>query len=297
MNRKALNLCLTIPTVLLGLVLMVGVLTSVNLVRIAKESIAHSRRYVIRYLEYRDTQPVSPKELNLTTPISPTEVIREMLGQVDRDRALNDLRRLTGEEPICVSAGCYTITNRLTGGEGLGWAMDYLYENLAALGYSVESQGWSRSGYTDQNLIARKAGVLTPTEEIYLVAHVDGVKPSQERYPAADDNASSVVNGLELARIFSKHLFGRTLILFFSTGEEQGTLGVKDYLARLSPDGLSAIKYVINRDMTGYDANGDRVMELVHGDHPPTVALAQVMSQTIDTFQLDLDQRIIVGCP
>ena len=219
-----------------------------------------------------------------------------MLGQVDPQRALNDLRRLTGEEPICVSAGCYTITDRLTGGEGLDWAMDYLDENLVALGYSAEFQEWPWSGSTERNLIARKAGVLTPTEEIYLVAHVDGVKGSEEPYPAADDNASSVVNGLELARVFSNRSFDRTLVLFFSTGEEQGTLGVKDYLAQLSPSELSAIQYVINCDMTGYDANGDRVMELVHGDHPPSLALAQVMSETIAAYQLDLDQRMIVGC-
>jgi Zn-dependent M28 family amino/carboxypeptidase len=123
------------------------------------------------------------------------------------------------------------------------------------------------------------------------------VKPSEDRYPAADDNASSVVNGLELARVFSSRSFGRTIVLFFSTGEEQGARGVREYLAQLSPDELAAIKYVINRDVTGYDANGDEVMELVHGGHPPSQALAQVMSATIDAYELNLDQRMIVGCP
>jgi hypothetical protein len=290
MNRKTLNLCLTIPAILLGLVFLVGALTSVNLVQISKHDL-------VRYVKYWDAPPVSPEELNLAAQIPPTEVVWEMLGQVNRDRALSDLRQLTGEEPLCVSTGCYSITNRLTGSEGLDWAMDYVYENLIVLHYSVEFQDWSRSGYADQNLIARKAGVLTPTEEVYLVAHVDGVEESEEPYPAADDNASSVVNGLELARVFSNRSFGRTVVLFFSTGEEQSSLGVKDYLDQLSPSELSAIKYVVNRDMTGYDANGDGVMELVHGDHPPSLALAQVMSETIDAYQLDLDQRMIVGCP
>lgn len=298
MNRKALNLYLATPAILLGLVLLVGAFTPVNLVQISKRYLVHSKHYLASYLEYRDAQLVSPKELNLATPISPTQVVWEMIGQVDRDRALNDLRQLTGEEPICVSTGCYTITHRHTGSEGLDWAMDYLYENLITLDYTVEFWDWSRSGYADRNLIARKTGVLTPTEEIYLVAHVDGVSGSGDRYPAADDNASCVVNGLELARVFSNRFFGRTLVLFFSTGEEQsGSLGVEDYLNRLSPNELSAITYAINCDMTGYDANGDGLMNLAHGDHPPTVALAQVMSETIDAYQLNLDQQVVPGCP
>lgn len=297
MNRKALNLCLTIPATLLGLVLLVGALTSVNPVQISKRYLVRSEHYLARHLKKWNAQPVSPEELSLATPISPTEVIWEMLGQVDRDRALSDLRQLTGEEPICVSTGCYTITHRFTGSEGLDWAKEYLDENLSTLGYSVEFRDWSRSEYADQDLIVRKVGVLTPTEEIYLVAHVDGVKGSEDRYPAADDNASCVVNGLELARVFSHRSFGRTVVLFFSTGEEQGALGAQDYLDQLSVNELSAIKYAINCDMTGYDANGDGLMNLAHGDHPPTVALAQVMSETIDAYQLNLDQRVVPGCP
>ena len=189
-----------------------------------------------------------------------------------------------------------TITNRLTGSEGLDWAKDYLYEDLVSLGYSVEIRDWSWSGYADQNLIARKLGVFTPTEEIYFVAHLDGVKESEERYPAADDNASGVVDGLELARIFSSFSFARTVVLLFSTGEEQGTIGVQRYLDQLSPEELSSIKYVINVDMIGYDGNGDGVMELWHGGHSPSLALAQMMSEIIDAYQLDLDQRFVVGC-
>jgi hypothetical protein len=297
MKWKALSLYLAIPAILIGLFLLLSALTSVDPGRIAKNYLVRPKQYLVRYLAYRTAPPLTPQELNLTAAITPTSVVWEMLEQVDRDRALNDLRQLTGEEPICVSTGCYTITDRLTGTEGLDWAMDYLYENLVTLGYSVEFRYWSRSGYADQNLIARKMGVLTPTEEIYLVAHVDGVRKSEERYPAADDNASGVVSGLEMARIFSNHFFGRTVVLFFSTGEEQGALWVKDYLDNLSPYELGAIKYVVNYDTIGYDANGDGVMELAHEDHPPSLALAQVISETIDAYQLDLDQRIIAGCP
>jgi hypothetical protein len=293
MRRRLLALLFIISVVVAGSVLLVGQVPGGRLMSIAKDYLRRSRYYVEGFLQTGEVLPSSAEDLHLTTAISPNETILEMLADVDGDRAQVDLRRLTGEEPLCIASGCYTLTHRLTGSEELHWAMDYLYENLESLGYAVEFSEWS----SDRNLLATKTGVLTPTEEIYLVAHVDGVKPSENRYPAADDNASSVVNGLELARVLSHRSFGRTIVLFFSTGEEQGARGVREYLAQLSPGELDAIKYVINRDVTGYDANGDTVMELVHGGHPPTYALAQVVSAVIDAYELNLDQRLIVGCP
>jgi hypothetical protein len=86
--------------------------------------------------------------------------------------------------------------------------MDYSYKKLASLGYSVEFRDWSREGRADRYLIARKPGVLAPTEEVLLVAHVDGVKrDAKERSPAADDNASGAVDLLQMRRVFSTFSF------------------------------------------------------------------------------------------
>jgi len=233
----------------------------------------------------------------LETEIMPIDLVWDMLEQVNQDRALNDLRYLTGEEPICLDAACYTIKDRHTGSEGLDWAQDYLYENLVEQGYTVEIYDWSSSGHTDENLIAWKQGVIKPTEEVYIVSHLDGISSSETYFPSADDNASSVVNGLELSRILSKYEFERTLVLFFSTGEEQGTLGVKAYLDQLTSEELEKIKFVVNRDMTGYDGNDDGVMELFHGDHPPSITLTQMIGEIIAAYQLDLVPKIVSGCP
>lgn len=225
------------------------------------------------------------------------DIVWEMLAQVDADRALQDLRRLSGDQQICLGANCYTIQNRLTGSVGLEWAQDYLYETLVALGYTVEVLDWARSGYTDQNIVARNVGLSRPDEEIYFIAHVDGAGSASTVYPAADDNASSVANSLELARILSGYEFERTFVLLLTSGEEQGIAGASEYLEQLSAEELEGIVYAVNRDMTGYDGNGDRVMELFHGDHPPSVTLTQTLSQIIDLYQLDLDARIVAGCP
>jgi hypothetical protein len=277
MNRRTLILC---STILLALLLGAGLTSACQ-----------------EQTDYRDMQPVSIQELSQTTVISPTDVVWEMLGQVNQDRALSDLRRLTGEESICVGTDCYTVTNRLTGSEGLHRATDYVFNSLVSLGYSVSFRDWSRSGRSDRNVIARKPGVYAPAEEIYFVAHVDGVMPgADERFPAADDDASGVVDNLELARILSSHTFSRTVVLLFTTGEEQGRLGARSYLDQLSPPELGSIKYAVDVDMVGYDGNRDGVMELWHGGHAPSMAVTQMMSETIRAYQLDLAPRFVVGC-
>jgi hypothetical protein len=108
------------------------------------------------------SQPTSTSEPILPIEIRPKDVVWEMLDRVNHERVLTDLRQLTGEEPICTENGCYTITGRETGSEGLQWAKDYVYETLVSLRYAVEIMGWSRDGYTDQNIIARKRGLVYP---------------------------------------------------------------------------------------------------------------------------------------
>jgi hypothetical protein len=244
--------------------------------------------------ELKPTQEqVLPLSLNATfIPADSTDLVWEMIGKVNIDRALIDLKKITGEEPLCIDDDCHTINNRTTGSEELSWAKDYFHHEFDRLGYATELQGWSRSGYTDQNLIAKRLGVVYPEEEIYLVAHLDGVGGS----PAADDNASGAVDLLELARVLSDYSFSRTVVLLISTGEEQGTLGVQSYLGQLSQSELSAIKNVVNIDMIGYDANQDQVMELWHGGHSPSLVLTQTMSDTIKAYEIGLSPKFVIGC-
>ncbi len=251
-------------------------------------------------ISIQPTEVPSTPALNIFDQATETplkDVVREMLKQVNKDRALTDLRTLTGEQPICNDNGCYTISNRLTSSIGLQKVKNYIINGLVKLGYSVEEHNWSRSGYADQNLIVKKMGVSIPDEEVYFVAHMDGEKKGLgKNFPAANDDASGVVDLLELARIISSHSFSRTLVLFFPTGEEQGSLGVIDYLKRITPEELSSIKYVVDVDMVGYDANGDSVMELWYGDDAPSLVLVEMMSETIKANQIDLAPRFTVGC-
>ncbi|MCE5257567.1 MAG: M28 family peptidase [Chloroflexi bacterium] len=226
----------------------------------------------------------------------PSDIVWEALASINRDRALTDLRRVTGGEPICGSSDCYTVTNRPTGSEGLGRVKAYVETQLADLGYSVVRNNWSAEGYSDQNVIATKLGSVLPDEQIYLVAHLDGAGNTGGIYPAADDDASGAVDLIETARILSGYTFSRTLVLFFSTGEEQGSLGVNSYLSKLSAAEISKIKYVVDLDMIGYDANADGVMQLFHGDHAPSKALATSFKDIILHYGVNLVPDVTVGC-
>jgi hypothetical protein len=229
--------------------------------------------------------------------LSSVEIIREILGKVSIDRAINDLNLLTGEKPICNGEECYTIRNRLTGSEGLMWAKRYVYDELVSLSYSVEIQNWSTSKWSDQNIIARKPGATHPEEEVFFVAHLDGAGSNGVfRYPAADDNASGVVDILELARVLEDYSLDRTVVLLISTGEEQGTLGVQSYLSGLSLKDISGIKYVINIDMIGYDTNQDAAIEIWHANHSPSINLANMVIETIENYSINLEPRLVVGC-
>jgi hypothetical protein len=261
------------PTILIALILGIGF-----------------RKDYQKLSEYGIFQPVNTNDQIRTTIISPIEAVWAMIGQINQERVLTDLRRLTGEEQICLVYGCYTINNRLTGSQGLQWAKDYIYEQLVSLGYSVELQNWSSNGNADQNLIIRKSGMVSPGEEIYFVAHIDGVNNS----PAADDNASGVVSLLELARILRSRAISSTVVLLFSTGEEQGALGVQSYVDQLTPEELAAIKDVVDVDMLGYDANNDGVMELFNGNQP--VDFVQLLTDIISTYQINLIPQIVSDC-
>jgi acetylornithine deacetylase/succinyl-diaminopimelate desuccinylase-like protein len=237
------------------------------------------------------SRPTSTSEPTLPIEIRPKDVVWEMLERVDQERILKDLRRLTGEEPICTENGCYTITGRETGSEGLRWAKDYVNETLVSLGYEVEIMNWSRDGYKDQNIITRKRGLVYPDEEIYFIAHLDGYLDNN---PAADDDASGAVSLLELARILSGRSLSRTVVIFFSTGEEHGSLGSRSYVNQISKRQLNAIKYLVSIEMLGYDSNNDGKMELWTGDD--SLDFVEKLSKIIYAYDISLVPVVFTDC-
>jgi len=89
-------------------------------------------------------------------------------------------------------------------------------------------------------------------EYVVISAHYDHL-PSKNGavYPGANDNASGVSLLLELAGHFSNNRPKRSLIFAAFSGEEDGRMGSRDFVAKLSPTGLAAINAVINLDTVG----------------------------------------------
>lgn len=216
--------------------------------------------------------------------------IQEMIDEVNLERVLSDLRVLAGEEPLCTSHGCNTITGRETGTEELQWVKDYVSETLINLHYSVEVLDWNSEGYSDQNILAHKQGRLYPEEEIYFIAHMDGYLVNN---PAADDDGSGVVSLLELARTLSSRQISRSITLFFSTGEEHGALGASEFVENY-PDRINNINYLVSVEMLGFDSNNDGVMELWNGSDP--LDFTQLLSNVIFDYGINLSPELVSGC-
>ncbi len=241
-----------------------------------------------RSTSYRVFLPLAQK--NKPASVEPIPIIQEMIDQVNQERMLTDLRRLTGVEPICTQDGCTTLAERFTGSEDLQWAKDYVFETLLNLGYPVERLAWSSGSYSDENILAHKQGFLFPNEEIYFIAHLDGYPHNG---PAADDDATGVVVLLELARILANHTFNRSVTLFFSTGEEESVLGAHRFVADY-PERLASIKYLVSVEMLGYDSNNDGVMELWSGDE--NTEFQEMLSQIIAAYPISLIPQVVTSC-
>lgn len=236
-------------------------------------------------------QPGQPV-LQLSQPeaVIPDPFVQELIDEVNQERILTDLRRLTGEEPICISSQCKTIQGRETGTQDLAWAEEYVKGILLNLNYPVEVLNWARDSYHDKNILAHKTGLLYPEEEIYFVAHLDGKLSNN---PAADDDASGVVALLELARILSHHVLSRSVTLFFSTGEEHGALGASQFVADY-PERISSIKYLITLEMFGYDSNGDGKMEFWSPEQ--NTDFQKLLSDVITAYPIGLVPEVVPGC-
>ena len=137
---------------------------------------------------------------------------------------------------------------------------DAIYDELQGVGLNPTNDFFSYVDTTNIttvnvcNVIAVKEGVQNPNNEIYVVgSHYD----SREN-PGADDNATGVGCQLEMARIFSKYHFAKTIVFALFDSEERweyGTgkhrLGSLRYVTQHASDN---IKGMISVDMIGWQA-------------------------------------------
>ncbi len=244
-------------------------------------------------------RPVASSFYPLAAPsedIAADPAIRAMMNQVTTANLTAYVAGLSGEQPIQVGGGSYTLSNRNTdGGTPIRKATQYAYERLAADGLEVSYQVWDGSGYP--NVIGEQRGSGQPSRVYLLTAHIDDRAESPEDLdsiaPGADDNASGTAAVLAIADILSHYRFTYTLRYVLFTGEEQGLAGSGAYaclLRSLEED----VAGVVNLDMIAYEGDGDPVMELLtRPGNAADLAIADLFRDVISAYGLDLSPSII----
>lgn len=120
-------------------------------------------------------------------------------------------------------------------------ARSYLVEQLQQTGWQTELQPFQGG----VNVVARRSP-RPPQGAILLTAHYDTVAGS----PGADDNASAVAAGLEIARLLGQQNPLRPLEIAFFDREEAGMVGSMAYTAE--ERNLTNLAGVVNLEMLGY---------------------------------------------
>ena len=236
---------------------------------------------------------VAPAEDALAQPaallaITPDPLIQGMINAVNTTTVYNYDAQLSGAQPVTLSDGSYTITSRYTNsGTPIQKARQFVGEHMAGLGYTVENHAWSKSGYSNVNVVGQRTGTANPGDIYIIGAHLDDM-PSSGAAPGADDNASGSVATLIAADIMSQYEWGCTLRFAFWTGEEQGLLGSSVYAARSKTTG-ETVKGYLNLDMVAYNAVAPRELNLFwKSTVPASQNIADLFVDVVSAYGLDL---------
>jgi hypothetical protein len=221
--------------------------------------------------------------------VQPDPFVQVLIDRVSQD-ALKQLdRQLAGVDPVWVNNNWYTITSRHTySGTPIRKAAHFVGEFMADRGLDVEYQVWYND--SNPNVIGQITGLTDPGDIFIIGGHLDDVLGT----PGADDNASGSAAAMLAADLLSQYRWNCTLRFAFWTGEEQGYYGSAAYAWRSYNYGENIIGY-LNLDMIAYNSAGTSPgIDLVYHPYMPyTQQLAQLMSNVIDAYNLDLVPQLV----
>lgn len=156
----------------------------------------------------------------------------------------------------------YSISSHFT--DAVKWATD----QLNSFGYITRVDEINVGSGKSYNVIADLSGHSNGMKDIVIIcAHLDSINNDegpQSEAPGADDNASGSAGLLEIARILATQNSRHDLRLILFGGEEEGLIGSKHYVNRLSSSDRSRIRAVINMDMIA-TLNTDTATVLLEG--------------------------------
>lgn len=163
--------------------------------------------------------------------------------------------RLAGAMPIAPGV---TLPDRATAANRAA-TRDYLIEQLDTLGLGGQSHTYSETG---TNVYAALPATIDTERTLVVGAHFDSVPNS----PGANDNATGVAMVLALGRwLQTLPCRDVNVLLVLFDEEEIGLVGSNAYAAWLVTQPLDVLA-VHTIDQMGWDADGDRALELERAD-------------------------------
>lgn len=173
------------------------------------------------------------------------------------------------------------LGTRFTGTDGEADTQAWLVDALEGLGWEADLAPFSWRGGLSANVIARKDGA---TDAVWIYsAHYDSTSESPEAAaPGADDNASAVAAGLDIARILGPRSLRDDVWIVFTGAEEQGAKGGAAMVDLVVAEGAD-VRGVVAPDMIGYWPLGDGDAFDILGDDG-SADLAASMAEVADTL-------------
>ncbi len=201
-------------------------------------------------------------------------------------------RRLSGEEPVEIGERSSILRSRFSRSRNGRLAEQYVFEQLQAMGYDPSYFPYKTPyGHTWRDIIIDIPGKKEPERLVLLVGHLDSIsypiKKAPQIAPGADDNGSGSSSLLAIAELLRGQSFDYTLRLVWFTGEEFGYWGSKPYVRELAKQDAQVVA-AINMDMTGYDSDKDRVVELHTGTKSNNKRLGDHLVAANDLYDIGL---------
>ena len=219
---------------------------------------------------------------------APKPLISEMLTKSTQAQWVDWIEKISGVEPVDVGGTSYTVATRYTSslfsGAANAKAFDFLKQQVQAWNFVAprfEEDPFS-IGPSGKNIVLTIPGQTS--SEVLLTAHFDAIwqtGDSTSSAPGANDNGTGSATLLEAARILRQYKFQRTIKIIWFTGEEQGLYGSAAYTQDHS---MANIVGVLNLDMFGYDANGDRCFEIHNGTLPASIDIGNCFAASISSY-------------
>lgn len=130
-----------------------------------------------------------------------------------------------------------------------------LPERIDSVSFDIKSE--RDKPFTTTNVLGMLAGSEKPRKYLVLMGHYDhlGRIGPDLYFPGANDNASGIAMMMALAKYFQQKPLRHSLVFIAFSGEEQGLLGSRHFVAN-PPFPLTDIPFLVNLDMVASAEDG-----------------------------------------